>query len=583
MSQQPNQRISRVAQVITRIASAGVFCIGVLGLAGWSFHWARLNALLPGLLDMKANTALAFALAGVSLWLRQWRRGAIFARWTGQLLALGVIAIGAISLGEFFFHWLPGFDQWFVQQPADTPLAGRMSYLSALNFLLAGFGLLLMDAKLRRGPQGGQLFALTAIMVCLLAVIGYIVHLGTFYGETPLFPGTRMSRYSTGAFLLLGTGILCARPDGALMRVLTSRTDGGFILRRLLLLPVAVPLVVGTVPRILHYFHWNNPEIASWMFSFGDILVFTLIFWWTASLLYRIDIKRQAAENELKLANNELERRVDERTSQLLAANRKLKDEVAERRHAEEEVRKLNANLEQRVSDRTAQINTAYKELETFSYSVSHDLRAPLRAIGNYSAILLEENPQLSEESRSYLQSAQRNVAKMQQLIDDLLAFSRVSHQALQKQDVALDEVARQCFAELQPEAKGREINLTIRANLQCRADPPLLKQLMLNLLSNAIKFTRRRGVAMIEVGSLSPADGHNGPVFFVRDNGAGFDMAMAPKLFGVFQRLHRDSEYEGTGLGLAIVQNIVNRHGGRIWAESAPDQGTTFLFTLPA
>ena len=147
---------------------------------------------------------------------------------------------------------------------------------------------------------------------------------------------------------------------------------------------------------------------------------------------------------------------------------------------------------------------------------------------------------------------------------------------------MALDEVARQCFADLQPEAKGREINFTVQPNLQCHADPALLRQLLLNLLSNAIKFTRRRETAAIEVGSAPPADGKGGPVFFVRDNGAGFDMASVGKLFGVFQRLHRESEYEGTGLGLAIVQNIVNRHGGRIWAESAPDKGATFFFTLP-
>ncbi len=572
MSEQPNQRVSRVAQVITRIAAVTVFAGGSLGLA----------RLFPRLVEMKANTALGFILGGVSLWLRRERHGPAIARWAGQALALGVIALGATALCEFFFNWFAGFDQWLIKSPEAAPLPGRMSYLTALNFFLIGLGLLLMERKERRGPRPGQFFTLTAIMVCLLAVIGYIVHVGVFYGETSLFPGTWMHRYTTGCFILLGTGILCARPEGSLMRVLTSRTDGGFILRRLLLLPVAVPLAVGMIPLVMRHFHLTNPQIGSWLFSFGDILVFTMIFWWNAALLYRMEVKRQAAADELKTLNTELERRVEQRTGQVLAANRELKDEVAERRQAVEEVRKLNASLEQRVNDRTAQINTAYKELESFSYSVSHDLRAPLRAIGNYSAMLLEENPQLSEASRNYLQSAQRNVEKMQRLIDDLLAFSRVSHHKLQKQPVALDEVARQCFADLQSEAKGREINLTVQSNLQCRADPALLRQLLLNLLSNAIKFTRRRGVALIEVGSAPAADAASGPVFFVRDNGAGFDMASVGKLFGVFQRLHRESEYEGTGLGLAIVQNIVNRHGGRIWAESAPEKGATFFFTLP-
>lgn len=572
MSEQPNQRVSRVAQVITRIAVGIVFAAGLL----------RLARFFPNILEMKANTALGFTVAGAALWLRRERHGPAVARWAGQALSLGVVALGAIALCVFFFNWFPRFDQWLIKAPETAPLPGRMSYLTALNFFLIGLGLLLMERKERRGPRPGQFFTLMAIMVCLLAVIGHITRLGVFYGETSLFPGTRMHQDTTFCFLLLGTGILCARPEGSLMRVLTSQTDGGFILRRLLLLPVIVPLAVGMIPLVLRYFHLTNPQIGSWLFSFGDILVFTLIFWWNAALLYRLDLKRQAAADELKALNSDLEMRVEQRTGQMLAANRELKEEVAERRHAEDEVRKLNANLEQRVSDRTAQINSAYKELESFSYSVSHDLRAPLRAIGNYSSMLLEENPALSEQSRNYLLSAQRNVEKMQRLIDDLLAFSRVSHHQLQKQAVSLDEVARQCFADLQAEAKGREINLTVQANLQCQADPALLRQLMLNLLSNAIKFTRRRGVAMIEVGSAPPVDTGSGPVFFVRDNGAGFDMASVGKLFGVFQRLHRESEYEGTGLGLAIVQNIVNRHGGRVWAESAPDKGATFYFTLP-
>jgi signal transduction histidine kinase len=343
-----------------------------------------------------------------------------------------------------------------------------------------------------------------------------------------------------------------------------------------------VPLAVAMIPKITMRFHLSNPHINSWLFAFSDIFVFTLVFWWTGALLYRLDLQREAAEEKLKTLNSELERRVEERSGQVLAANRELREEVAERRHAEEQVRKLNANLEQRVSDRTAQINTAYKELESFSYSVSHDLRAPLRAIGNYSTMLLEDNPQLSEESRRFVQSAQRSVEKMQQLIDDLLSFARVNHQTLRKQTVAVDEVAGQCFTELQPEAKGREINLTVRSNLQCHADAALVRQLLFNLLSNAIKFTRGRDRAMIEVGSVPAADSRPGPVFFVRDNGTGFDMASADKLFGVFQRFHSQTDYEGTGLGLAIVQNIVNRHGGRVWAEAEPGKGATFFFSLP-
>src|ERR1700722_13010244 len=515
MNRQPTERFSQAAQVITPIAAVGVFVFGSLGLVSWKIHRPESAEGLPWFLGMKANTALAFVVGGIALWLRRRKGGPPAADVAGRILAVGVIAIGALALGEYFFNGFRWFDEWLLKGMASDPLPGRMSYLTAVNFVLMGLGLLLMDAEPKRGPQPGQFFALTAMMVSLLAVIGYIVHLGIYYGETSQFPGTRMARMTTACFLILGTGVLCARPRGRVMRVLTSRTDGGLMLRRLLLLPVIVPLAVGMVPKITMHFHLSNPHINAWLYAFSDIFVFTLVFWWNGALLYRLDLQRQAAEERLRTLNSELERRVEERSGQVLAANRELREEVAERRHAEELVRKLNANLEQRVSDRTAQIHTAYKELESFSYSVSHDLRAPLRAIGNYSTMLLEDNPQLSEESRRYVKSAQRSVEKMQQLIDDLLAFARVNHQALRKQTVAVDEVARQCFAELQSEARGREINLTVRSNLQCQADPSLLKQLLFNLLSNAIKFTRGRERAMIEVGSQPSLHGHSRPAFF--------------------------------------------------------------------
>ena len=209
-----------------------------------------------------------------------------------------------------------------------------MSYLTALNFFLMGLGLLLMERKERRGPRPGQFFTLTAIMVCLLAVIGYIVHMGVFYGETSLFPGTRMHRDTTLCFLLLGTGILCARPEGSLMRVLTSRTDGGFILRRLLLLPVAVPLAVGTDSPHPALFTFDEPAdrlVAVFLRGHSgfhpDFLVER------ARCSTAMDLKRQAAADELKALNSELERRVEQRTGQVLEANRELKEEVAERRH----------------------------------------------------------------------------------------------------------------------------------------------------------------------------------------------------------------------------------------------------------
>jgi light-regulated signal transduction histidine kinase (bacteriophytochrome) len=193
---------------------------------------------------------------------------------------------------------------------------------------------------------------------------------------------------------------------------------------------------------------------------------------------------------------------------------------------------------------------------------------------------LLEEfAPQLPSEAGRYLKTIRESSQQMGHLIDDLLAFSRLSRQPLNKQPVAMDNLVRQALADLGTEQEGRHVEISMGELPPCQADPGLLRQVWINLLSNALKFTRQREMARIEIGCQTNADGE--PVYFVKDNGTGFDMQYAGKLFGVFQRLHRAEEYEGTGVGLAIVQRIVHRHGGRVWAEAEPGQGATFYFTI--
>jgi PAS domain S-box-containing protein len=264
------------------------------------------------------------------------------------------------------------------------------------------------------------------------------------------------------------------------------------------------------------------------------------------------------------------------RNAQLLA---QLQHELAERTRAEAEVRALGVELERRVDIRTAELLAANKELEAFSYSVSHDLRAPLRAIDGYSRILLTDyNAQLPPEAQGYFERVRVNAQQMSRLIDDLLAFAQLSRQPLTRRTVDTMALVRQCLDELQPEQAGRKVEISLGDLPSCEGDPMLLRQVWLNLLANALKYTRLRNPARIEI-SAHNREGET--IYKVQDNGVGFDMRYVDKLFGVFQRLHLAADYEGTGVGLAIVQRVVNRHGGRVWAEGRLDQGAAFFFTL--
>jgi signal transduction histidine kinase/CheY-like chemotaxis protein len=244
------------------------------------------------------------------------------------------------------------------------------------------------------------------------------------------------------------------------------------------------------------------------------------------------------------------------------------------------ELRRMNEELEQRVRERTRELEGANKDLESFAYSVSHDLREPLRAVGGFCEMFRTEfGASVPEAGRKILERIWQGAGRMNQLIDDLLHFSRFSREPLHCLPVALRELALQVVQRLKERLGDRRIEVEVGELPDCYADPALLEQVLVNLLSNAFKFTAGREVARVEVGVLRQAETI---VYYVRDNGAGFDMRAADKLFGVFQRLHSQEAFEGTGIGLSIVHRIITRHGGRVWADGRPDEGATFYFSLP-
>lgn len=493
---------------------------GCIALSSW---WSRVPS-TQNFLALKPDVALGFILAGASLRLFNWKG---LSSALGKVFAFLVAGMGFLVWVEHVTHWQVSPKEIFRFLPAGRmPETEHMPLATALGFFLTGCALLLLDRKTPDGNRPAHTIVLIASTISAIALVGFLYHVQPLY-----HPGDYqyLALYIPLLFLLISAGILCATPDGTFMQIVVSDGVGSHVLRRLLPPLVALLVFLSWLRLAGQRASFFENDVGTAVMVIVHILIFTGLVFGIAFSLNRSDGQRQL-----------LERRIHERTLMLEAANR---------------------------------------ELETFAYSVAHDLRAPLRAIDGLSLATIQDySDKLDQNAKESLERVRENAQRMNQLINGLLELSRMSRAQMHPTSIDLTQMARQIVADLREREPSREVEISIADGLTAKGDASLLGSVIENLLNNAWKFSARKPMAKIEFGKkMERAQ----PVFFVRDNGIGFDMNYADKLFSPFQRLHSRADFAGHGIGLATVQRVIHRHGGRIWAESKLEQGATFYFTL--
>jgi signal transduction histidine kinase len=534
----------------TGVISAAV---GLVVLLGWIFDFDALITISPGHSTMKVNTALAFVLSGITLWslvranrgnisspLRE-KRAKLLTR-VSHIWAAPVVLIGVLTLSQHIFGWDLGIDNLIVRDhhTVHTPYPGRMSPVTASNIFLLGVALLMVDFETRSGKRPAQWLVLPVFLDGLVALLGYAYGVGSLYRVGAYFA---MALHSAMLFVLTSAGILFARPGKGLMVVATDTTAGGWIFRRFL--PTALILI-----PVLGWLRLYGQHAGLYGFEFGlalmvmsNIVVLSALIWWAAGFVRRESLDRTESE-------------------QRMGKDKERADEQA-------------AILERRVAERTAELQETVADLEHSSHTISHNLRAPIRAIQAFADFLLADfGEKLGSTGRDYVVRIKSSAQRMDRLIEGVLAYSRVSRSDSRLTAVDLDRLMDTLVPDYASPARVHISHPlgTVRAN-QC-----LLEQAVLNLLDNAVKFVRPGTKPQIDVWT-EPDDGKLRLV--VHDHGIGVPAGNTDKIFRTFERVHEG--YPGTGIGLAIVKRAVERMNGRVGFESKADEGSTFWLELPA